>query len=297
MMPAHIFRNQFALKKKVVITSPPGRYPGGKWRLASWIIKQFPPHIAYVEPFAGGANVLFSKAPSTIEVINDLDDEVINFFQVLRDKPEFLMLQLTLTPFSRQELERAYEPTSDPIEKARRYYIRTRQGFGMGASSTFRDTGWRFQANNNRGTSLIKEWNNLDSLWGAAMRLKQVQIDKDDALAVIQRFDRTTTLFYIDPPYLKSTRSGRELYSHEMSDEQHIALADVLHSIEGMVLLSGYASPMYADLYGDWRMISKTTKTNGNGAATECLWISPKADALEHYPLFAASAEIKEPIR
>lgn len=291
-MRVNIFRKQFSSPKKLEITSPPVRYPGGKWRLASWIIKQFPPHIAYVEPFAGGANVLFSKQPSTIEIINDLNDEVINFFEVLRNQPEFLMLQLTLTPFSRKELEKAYEPTSDPVEKARRYYIRTRQGFGMGASSTFRDTGWRFQANNNRGTSLIREWNNLDSLWGAAMRLKQVQVEKDDALAVIQRFDRPTTLFYVDPPYLKSTRSGRELYSHEMSDDQHIALADVLHSVEGMVLLSGYASPMYADLYSAWRMISKTTKTNGNGAATECLWISPKADALHNLPLFAVKEQI-----
>jgi DNA adenine methylase len=286
-----IFLNHFnqTKKKKVVITSPPLRYPGGKWRLASWIIKQFPPHVCYVEPFAGGASVLFSKKPSTIEVINDLNDEVINFFQVLRDCPEQLIYRLTLTPFAKQELRQAYDPTDDPIEKARRFYIRTRQGFGMGSGSTFHDTGWRFQADDNRGTLLIGEWGNLDALWGAAMRLKRVQVDKDDALTIIQRYDRRTTLFYADPPYVMSARSGKKYYSEEMTDAQHRALADALHSVSGMVILSGYASPLYAELYGDWRMISKTTKTNGNGSATECLWMSPNADALEHYPLFSTN--------
>lgn len=286
---ARELRNGLALqneeKSPVKISRPPVRYYGGKWRLASWIIQYFPPHITFVEPFCGAASILFRKEPSKFEVINDLNGEVVNFFDVLRSRPEDLIRAIQLTPFSREEHKRAHDREGNPLERARRFYIRSRQSFGAGEGKY--NTGWRFQANNRRGTSVIGEWNDTDHLWEAARRLKQVQIECDEALRVIQRFDMPETLFYVDPPYLFETRySDEERYAHEMSVEDHCQLAESLRRVEGKVILSGYSSPLYQELYPDWTVVSKQTVTNGNNPATEYLWISPNASKLSDLPLF-----------
>lgn len=287
-------RNVKALQldgKKLKITNPPVRYFGGKWRIASWIIEQFPPHTTYVEPFCGGASILFRKEPSKYEILNDLNHNIVTFFDVLRSRPDDLIQALQLTPYSREEHKRAHETVPDgypdrEMEVARRFYVRSRQSFGAGEGEY--NTGWRFQRNHRRGTSCVDEWNNTEHLYLAAKRLKAVQIDSDDAIACIQRFDTPDTLFYVDPPYTFDTRySDEHRYAHEMTNEQHVQLADTLKSVQGMVLLSGYDSPLYRDLYQGWRYISKDTKTNGNGEATEFLWISPHADDVNRLPLFS----------
>lgn len=260
------------------ITSPPVRYYGGKWRIASWILAEFPPHVCYCEPFCGAANILFRKEPSKFEVLNDLNDDVINFFDVLRSCPDDLLRAIALTPVSRAEHWRAHERNGDPLERARRFYVRSRQSFGSGEGKW--NTGWRYQARDRRGTLVVNEWNNLDHLYAAARRLKHVQIEKDDALRCISRFDTPETLFYVDPPYPMSTRYTNEpRYAAEMSDDQHRELSDLLHRVNGMVLISGYPCDLYDELYGEWRRIEKDTKTNGNNPAVEVLWISPAVDA------------------
>lgn len=273
--------------------SPPVRYYGGKWRIGKWIIQQFPPHTCYVEPFTGGASVLFQKSPSKFEVINDLNGEVVNFFDVLRSTPEDLIHALQLTPFSREEHKRAHQLDSDdPLERARRFYIRSRQSFGSGEGQYA--TGWRYQKNDRRGSSCVDEWNSLHHLYDAARRLKYVQIECDDAFRVLRRFDGPETLFYVDPPYLFSTRySNEKRYRHELSDGQHIQLAESLHHLEGMVILSGYVSELYNDLFSTWRRMSKETKTNGNNEATEYLWINPLADR-RLMPLFSEGQHAAE---
>ena len=113
-----------------------------------------------------------------------------------------------------------------------------------------------------------------------AKRLKHILIECDDALQIIERYDTPDTLFYVDPPYVLSTRSTggkRARYEYEMSDADHIVLAEKLHGLKGMVLLSGYDCPLYRNLYRDWDMKRKTMTTNGNGIATEAIWISPNA--------------------
>jgi DNA adenine methylase len=283
-------RNETALQlnaKKLKISSPPIRYFGGKWRIASWIMQQFPPHTTYVEPFCGGASILFRKQPSKIEVVNDLNSDIINFFDVLRSYPEKLLQAIQLTPYSREEHRRAHlpAPETDIVERARRFYIRSRQSFGSGEGEY--STGWRYQANTKRGTSCIDEWNSIEHLWNAAERLKAVQIECDDALKCIGRFDTPDTLYYVDPPYLFETRhSDEHRYAHELTNQQHIELADVLKAVQGMVLISGYESPLYDELYAGWRRVEKHTRTNGGHDAMEYLWISPKADDLNRLPLF-----------
>ncbi len=262
------------------VRRPALRYHGSKFRIAPWIIEHFPQHTCYVEPFAGGANVILRKQPSQIEVYNDLDGDVVNFFRVLREQTSALLRAIELTPYSREELILAFERTDDPLERARRCYIRSWQSWG-GNSSQYH-TGWRYQHSNNRGKSVVDDWN-ADGWWAAAARLKQVQIECDDAVAVIERYDQASTLFYVDPPYVHKTRSergaqSRRAYKHEMTDEQHRALAEVLHKVKGMVVLSGYDSELYRELYSGWDVRCMTVRTQNPGKkAVECLWLSPAA--------------------
>lgn len=273
------------------LARPPIRYYGAKWRIADWIIEQFPSHGTYVEPFCGAANVLFKKVPSKFEVLNDLNSSIITFFDVLRSRPEQLLRAIQLTPYSREEHRRAHEEIpavvkDKELEIARRFYIRSRQSFGSGEGEY--SSGWRYQKHDTRGgASVTEEWARIDQLWAAAERLKAVQIENDNAFKCIERFDSPDTLFYVDPPYLFETRySNEERYAHEMSNDEHRDLAKLLKSVQGMVLLSGYKSELYEELYSDWRCISKTTTTNGNSHAEEYLWISPHADSLNRLPLF-----------
>ena len=118
------------------------RYYGGKWRIAPWIIGHFPKHRVYVEPFGGAASVLIRKERSEVEVYNDADEEVVNLFQVLRERPEQLLRACRLTPYSRREWERAYEPTDETVERARRAVFRSfaeRAGDGFFRGGSFRN--------------------------------------------------------------------------------------------------------------------------------------------------------------
>lgn len=274
------------MKPMTFFDPPPLRYTGSKWQLADWIISTLPPHDLYLEPYCGGAAIFFRKWPSKIEVLNDLNGDVINFFTILRTRTEELVRAVNLTPYSREEYLLSYEPCDDPLEKARRFYVCSRQSFGAFAN---RKTGWRTQKNWNRGRSISAEWQRLEGLLMAAERLKEAIIESDDALSVIQRYDTPKSVMYVDPPYVLSSRSGgkkRKRYSHEMTDDDHRALADVLHQVKGAVLLSGYDSPLYRELYEGWHVLQKSTTTNGNSSATEFLWISPNAQKLTLLPLF-----------
>lgn len=267
-------------------TPPPVRWTGAKWQLADWIIAAMPEHDVYCEPYCGGAAVFFRKPASKVEVINDLDGNVINFFQVLRERPGELIRAIDLTPYARAEYELSYQPTDDPLERARRFYVLTRMSF---ASYSGRKTGWRTQRNIRRRTTLVSEWQRLEGLELAVGRLKDAIIENDTALNVIARYDTPQTCFYVDPPYVMSTRSqGRERprYAFEMTDVDHRELAAVLQRVTGSVLLSGYDSDLYRELYSGWACFSKTTTTNGNSQAVEYLWLNEAAQRLQHLPLF-----------
>jgi DNA adenine methylase len=158
------------------ITSPPVRYTGGKWNLAPWIISHFPAHTCYVEPFCGGASVLLRKRPSTAEVINDMNRQILNFFDVLRDHTDEFIRAIELTPHSRAEFERSQLPSENQIENARRFYIRSRQSFMSSEAS--KKPAWRFEINVHK---LIDGWNKTSHLWQVAQRLKNVQLECDKA--------------------------------------------------------------------------------------------------------------------
>jgi len=249
------------------------RWHGGKWRLAEWIISHIPRHRVYVEPFGGAGSVLLRKPRSYAEVYNDLDGEVVNLFRVARDHGEDLRRALELTPFSRKEFADSYLETADPIEQARRTVIRSFMGFG--SNSHNKATG--FRANSNRsGTTPAHDWRNYPDAFGDVIdRLRGVVIENRNAADVMAAHDGEETVHYVDPPYVAATRDKGRDYRHEMTDADHEALADTLHGLHGVVVLSGYRSEMYDALYKGWRRVDRHALADGARDRVESLWISP----------------------
>lgn len=254
------------------VSRPILRWHGGKWMLAPWIISQFPAHRIYTETFGGGASVLMRKPRCYAEVYNDMDGELVNLFRVARDQGNELRRVLELTPFARDEFFAAYEPTTDPVERARRTVILAYMGFG--SNSVIKVSG--FRSNSSRsGTTPAHDWRNYpDALVATIERLRAVTIENQDAKKVMADHDGPETLHYVDPPYVLETRSyGKGGYRHEMTDEQHRELAAFLKTLQGAVILSGYPCAMYEELYAGWHRIERQANADGARARTEVLWM------------------------
>lgn len=262
------------------------RYHGGKWKLAPWIISHFPKHRVYVEPFGGGGSVLLRKQRSYAEAYNDLDGELVNLFTVARDNGEKLVKALELTPFSRTEFELSYEPTADSFEKARRTVIRCFQGFASNAHN--KPTG--FRSNSNRsGTTPAHDWANYPhALMQTVKRLAGVVLENRDAIEVMEAHDSEDTLHYCDPPYVLSTRADqRSDYRFEMTDEQHLEFSQAVKNLSGMVVVSGYPSELYNELFSNWERFDKSTHADGAKKRTECIWVNSAAfERFEQSTLF-----------
>lgn len=284
----------------------PFAYYGGKGRMAPWIAAMLPEHRVYVEPFAGSAAVLFAKAPSTHEIINDLNQHLVTFFRVLRERPEELEVACRLSPYARAEFDAADlgEPGLGELEIARRWWVRVSQSFAKAGSAS---TGWSTSIK--RGSNNARSaWNRLGAFADVAERLGSVTIENRPALEVIERYDAVDGVIYCDPPYLGSTRSayagGRRPggdYVHEMAaEEEHRALADLLASCDATVVVSGYPSPLYdEDLFaGWWRTERRVLRRSSNGRsgqnfhATEVLWANRPLDTGRLFEAPAADAEV-----
>lgn len=266
------------------------RYHGGKWKLAPWILRHLPAHRVYVEPFGGGGSVLLQKPRSYAEVYNDLDGEIVNLFKVARDQGEQLAQALELTPFARVEFVGSYEPDGDPLEQARRTLVRSYMGFGS-AGASGQATG--FRANSNRsGTTPARDWMNYpEHLRATIQRLRGVVIENRDAVQVMQQHDGDETVHYVDPPYVHETRALRTRapsYRHEMTDDQHEALASALAGLRGHVVLSGYRCPLYDKLFSTWRRIDMAAHADGAKDRVESLWLSKSSPAAGLFDSLAA---------
>lgn len=257
------------------------RYHGAKFRLAPWIMQFFPEHHTYVEPFGGAAGVLLQKPRSESEVYNDLDGEVVNVFRVLQDesKAKELTRRLLVTPYSRDEFNMSYDPSTDPVECARRTLIRSHMGFGS-AGATRHPTGFRVDSAREYGTAahLWSEYPRQVAMFCG--RLNGVMIESRAALDVLTGHDRPNTLFYVDPPYVHQTRvmgSNTRYYQHEMTNEDHEQLLLQLKELKGFVVLSGYDSDLYNDLLIGWEKHQTKARISGGrgtGIRTECVWLN-----------------------
>lgn len=255
------------------VSRPILRWHGGKWILAPWIISHFPEHKVYVEPYGGAGSVLMRKPRSYAEVYNDLDHQVVNLFKVVRVNGEQLRDALIYTPFARDEFVSAVEETDDPIEKARRTVVRSFMGFG--SNGVHQSTG--FRSNSNRsGTTPAHDWSNYPNCMEAMIeRLQGVVVENRDALKVMLSHDGKNTLHYVDPPYLKSTRTDDgDDYAHEMNDEEHVELLHFLNSLEGKVVLSGYPHKLYDEILKGWRVVQRKALADGAKERVEVLWMN-----------------------
>lgn len=268
------------------MTAPPVPYFGGKQRIAQRIADLLPDHDHYVEPYCGGLSVLAVKRPSTLETVNDLDGDVMLFWRVLRDRPVDLARVCALTPHSRAEhaLSRDRDGLDD-LERARRVWVALSQGRG----GQLMRTGWRHYIDPAGASMGMPGYlaGYVDRMAAMSERLHRVSLECRPALDVITAYGANArTLLYVDPPYLGSTRPGSaSSYRREMKGAaDHIALAGALREAKASVVLSGYPSPLYDDLYADWHRTDLATRTGqGNtgprdGARTEVLWSTAPLD-------------------
>jgi DNA adenine methylase len=256
---------------------PPVPYFGGKMTIGPEIAALLPAHTHYVEPFAGSLAVLFAKAPSAHETVNDLDQTLVTFWRVLRERPEDLARACALTPHSRVEYDLAVPlDASDDLELARQVFVKLTQG----RSGRLKRTGWRHYIDP-AGCSIGMPGyldGYVDRIAPAFERLKNVSLESRPALEIIEKYGaEPEVLLYADPPYLGSTRGNDNAYRCEMrSEEDHRELAKALNDARAAVVISGYASPLYdLELYAGWNRhtIAASTGQGGKWAnRTEVVW-------------------------
>jgi DNA adenine methylase len=265
---------------------PPLRYYGSGWNRAPWTVAHFPIHDVYCEPCFGGGAVLLHKPPCKLEIANDLDGRVVNFFTVLRERPDDLAHTIALTPWHEAEYRRCLQPVTEPLEDARRFFFAAWASVKGGPIPSPSD--FRWQKKQTRRSAAVRDVADLSHLLATAERLKNVQFLNRDALAVIDKMRGTGSLIYFDPPYLAETRTRRNGgYRYEPAAGWHITAAERLRVHDGPVIVAGYASALYADLYEakGWSRVERAQRTNSGGAAVECLWLSPLCYDLLHAPL------------
>jgi DNA adenine methylase len=264
----------------------PLKWHGGKHYLAKRIVSLMPPHIHYVEPFAGGLSVLLASNPEgRSEVVNDIHQELMNFWRVLQAEFTFrdFKRELEAIPFSEVEWEEAgiIEPGASPLRRAVKFFVRCRQSLAgrMDSFAPLSRTRTRSGMNEQVSAWLTA----IDGLLEVHNRLKRVVNLCRPALDVIRQQDGPDTLFYCDPPYLHNTRSSVGQYKHEMTEEDHIELLDDLKVCQGKVIISGYPSLLYEKRLKGWTY--KTFDLPNNAASgiskrreTETVWMNFKED-------------------
>lgn len=232
----------------------PIKWVGGKSRLRKRIIELLPPHTCYVEVFGGAAWVLFGKPPSDVEVLNDIDQELINFFRVVKEKPEELIKSFEWELVSRGEYERlaslAPEQLTD-VQRAHRFYYLIMAGWGGELHYP------RFQtsiSDGGHGNRLIGALDTLENrLKPIHDRLHTVIIENLDWRECIDRYDRLGTVLYLDPPYPDNPCN----YAHNMRGwDEHKELAARLHKTKCKWILSSYDIKEIRELYPDDSIVS-----------------------------------------
>jgi DNA adenine methylase len=262
----------------------PLKWFGGKAYLAKRIVERMPPHKVYVEPYAGGLSVLLAKDPEEVsEVVNDLDGDLTNFWEVLqseRDFPRFVRI-VEAIPFSEHEWTVANQLNGkgdDAVYSAVDFFVNCRQSLGgMGKSFAPLSTKRRRRGMNEQASAWLTA---VEGLPEVHKRLKRVVVLNRPALEVIRKQDTPETLFYLDPPYLHETRTATDVYRFEMTWNDHRDLLVALQGLKGKVILSGYRHALYDDVLTDWHredfeLPNNAAKSDTKRRMVESLWHKP----------------------
>lgn len=266
------------------------KYPGSKWNLASWIISLIPEHHAYVELFFGSGAVFFSKPPSNIETINDLDSNVYNLYKTLRDEPGTISRLVAATPFSREEYDNTFEcdwSKCSEIERLRMFLVQCWQGHGFRTNGY--KVGWKNDVVGREQMYAAYNWYRLPQwLMDCTDRLKQVQVENQDYLMLMQRYDYENVFFYLDPPYLMETRAGKQ-YAHEFDDIDHAYMLNECIRTTAKVMVSGYESQLYDYVLceiGGFTKVSVPATAEYGLKRKEVVWMNYKTDEHVQMQLF-----------
>lgn len=257
----------------------PLKYHGGKYYMAPQIVALMPPHVHYVEPYAGGLAVMLAKdCVGVSEVVNDIDGDLMNFWNVLKEATASVAMRtrLEFTAFSETEWNYACQDLPrDQVMRAWAFFVKCRQSLAGRMEDFATLTKNRIRGGMNEQVSA---WlGAIDGLPLVHARLQRVAIRNKPALEVIEEEDSPNTLFYLDPPYREETRSAPKVYRYEMSVRDHYELLLALLSVQGKVMISGYRSQLYEDMLLGWELHTFDVPNNaasGNKKQRkeECLW-------------------------
>lgn len=255
-------------------------YFGGKYPHLKWLINKFPQgNYHFIDAMGGGGNVAINVNYPLV-TYNDINDEVINLFYVIREHYDDFIRKIYFTPFSRGEYNRIITDAIngiplDNIERARRYFIKSQLGYGANGSQ-----------NNHYGCSVdlklyrtnyykVDNFNlKIQRLSKVIARLKKIQIENKDALELFDKVNIQGNIVYFDPPYLMSLRKSKKRYLHEVNDSFHELLAGKIKNAKCFVAISGYDSPLYNKIFNDLHKSTNiASKANtGKIIVNECLW-------------------------
>lgn len=261
---------------------PPVKTHGGKFYLSNWIIENFPPDyekLTYVEPMCAGASVFLNKLPATQEVINDLDKGLISVFKSLRDEPKEFIDRIKRIKYTERAFKmaqnRAKEGFDDYLDHGVNEYMIRRMSRG-GMKKAF---AWSERIRGGKPGD-VNAWETMiEELPLIAERIKNAVILNKSMFDITRVFDEEDTLWYLDPPYLPNTRTdgATQVYEHEMTVEDHIAMLNFAKNSRGKVLISGYSSPLYNRTLKGWKVKKKNVANNSGQGKTkerrvEVLW-------------------------
>lgn len=255
---------------------------GGKYKWLGFLLPKLPNQKRYVEPYGGSAAVLLNREPAPIEAFNDLDESVMTFFRILRDEPDELIDALRKTPYHEREYEQAVatEPgdVSD-LELARRFWLTSTMAYNSATGNgNFAYATTQSRRGMAQHTSRFKS--KIEHLESVSDRLQRVQFFNRDATDLVERFDKSDTLIYLDPPYPLETRGG-SAYRHEMTTGEHQEILDLISNAEANIAISTYRSDRYDTLLASgWNRLDseekKTAASNSDQERIESLYTNYK---------------------
>lgn len=262
------------------------KYYGGKHYIAKYLIEMIPKHNLYIEPFFGGGNMFFSKPPSKMEIINDLSDNIFSLYKVIADENKYKQLQhrLELTPYHAKFRDDYKQKLNEKLtieDRAFYYLYVNRTSFnGVGGFSCTK------LVRNNMIRSVSDYLSLIPHLEEIHNRLRNAVVENKDALELIQKYDDNDVFFYLDPPYVQSTRRSNQKYMIEMSDEDHERMINLILKSKAKIMLSGYDNEIYNKLVENkWNRL-ELKSPNSCSDATEYVWIN--------YDILHDTKDIKE---
>ena len=256
------------MKPETVKYTAPLTYYGGKKRIAEWILQYIPSHDIYCEPFFGGGAVFFAKQPSYLEVINDHNTMLINFYRQCQENFDIMASKIQNelhSEFRYHQAEKIYsgKKSASDIEKAVATWLVFNQSFNASARA-----GWKFnQGSGGSHAGIVFAHARRNFCPWLKKRLQYVQISCRDALQVIRDRDSKRTFFYLDPPYPDTNQGHYSGYTWENLEE----LLTLLQSIQGLFALSNYPSEMISKFSAEnnWQLKELTMKKDSNMEAVK----------------------------